>query len=345
MLRLPNHEPLVVAIRGDTVESVHYGSVAVADDAGRLLGYAGDTSAPTYTRSALKPLQALPFVLDGGPGRFGFDQRELALICASHSGEDRHLAGVATILSRIGCDAGDLRCGTHMPVCYAACGVPPPANLELTSLHHNCSGKHAGFLAYCRLHGLPTGDYLDPAHPLQRRIAALAAEFAGGAVRSGTDGCGAPNHAMPLPALARFYARLAADREGALGAALATIFEAMTGEPEMVSGRCRPDAALMEIAPGDWVAKGGAEGVQAMGIRSRRLGIAIKISDGSAAALRVATAAVLLELGLVEEDRLPPDWARTELRNNAGRPVGRMQAVFALKAGDGALAGSQPGAR
>ncbi|HWS11221.1 MAG TPA: asparaginase [Rhodocyclaceae bacterium] len=341
MLHMPSHEPLVVAIRGDTVESVHYGSVAVADDAGRLLGFAGDTSAPTYTRSALKPLQALPFVLDGGPGRFGFDRRELALICASHSGEDRHLASVAAILSRVGCTAGDLRCGTHMPVWYAACGVPPPANIELTSLHHNCSGKHAGFLAYCRLHDLPTEGYLDPAHPLQRRIAALAAEFAGGALRSGTDGCGAPNHAMPLPALARFYARLAADREGALGAALAAIFEAMTGEPEMVSGRCRPDAALMGIAPGDWVAKGGAEGVQAIGIRSRRLGIAIKISDGSAAALRVATAAVLLELGLVDEDRLPPDWAQIELRNNAGRPVGRMQAVFALKAGAGAAAGSQ----
>jgi L-asparaginase II len=150
---------------------------------------------------------------------------------------------------------------------------------------------------------------------------------------------------MPLPALARFYARLAADREGTLGAAFAAIFDAMTGEPEMVSGRCRTDAALMGIAPGDWVAKGGAEGVQAMGIRSRRLGIAIKISDGSAAALHVATAAVLLELGLVQENRLPPDWERIELRNNAGRPVGRMQAVFALKAGDGAFAGSQPGTR
>ncbi len=121
MLRLPNHEPLVVAIRGDTVESVHYGSVAVADDAGRLLGFAGDTSAPTYTRSALKPLQALPFVLDGGPGRFGFDRRELALICASHSGEARHLAGVAAILSRIGCGAEDLRCACRSAMPPAAC--------------------------------------------------------------------------------------------------------------------------------------------------------------------------------------------------------------------------------
>jgi L-asparaginase II len=334
MLLLPSHVPLVASVRGDTVESVHYGSVAVTDDTGRLLQFAGDACTPMYTRSALKPLQALPFVLDGGPRHFGFGPRDVALMCASHSGEERHLAAVAAILTRIGCSPDDLRCGTHMPVYYAACGVPPPAQIELTALHHNCSGKHAGFLAYCRMHGLPIDNYLDPAHPLQQRIAALAAQMAGAPTPRGTDGCGAPNYALPLPALARFYARLAAEREGAAGAAFAMLFEAMTGEPEMVSGLCRADAALMRIAPGDWVAKGGAEGVQAIGIRSRRLGIAIKISDGSATALRLAIAAVMLQLALVAQDRLPPDWARIELRNNAGVPVGRMQPVFRLRAAD-----------
>ncbi|EEF24168.1 conserved hypothetical protein [Ricinus communis] len=156
---------------GYAVENIHYGSIAVVDVAGRLLWSAGDPDFMTFTRSALKPFQALPFVLDDGPARFGLSRAELALLCASHSGEEKHLVGVTSILDKIGLDESHLACGCAAPLYYDAVGLPVPAERRWRTAHHNCSGKHSGFLAWCRLHGAPTEGYVDPAHPLQARSA------------------------------------------------------------------------------------------------------------------------------------------------------------------------------
>jgi L-asparaginase II len=333
---LPSHAPLVIALRGDAVENVYYGSVAVCNTKGELLLAAGDCGFPVFTRSTLKPFQALPFILDEGHIRLGFGPPDIALMCGSHSGEERHVAAVTAMLSRAGAAPAQLQCGCHLPLLYAACGLTPPTDFVPNALHHNCSGKHAGFLAYCRIHGLPFVTYLAPDHPLQRRIPSLLAAVAGcpeDALRRGTDGCGAPNYALPLRALATAYARLANERGGEFGTAFATVFDAMTGAPEMVSGLCRGDALLMQSAPGELVAKAGAEGMQALGMRGAGLGVALKISDGDPAALRAATATVLEQL-----DRLPPDpshalrrWTNVDLRNHAGKLTGRVQAVFRLR--------------
>ncbi|MBS1190950.1 MAG: asnA [Rhodocyclaceae bacterium] len=335
-LSLPGHEPLVVSTRGDGVESVYYGSIAVATAAGELLGGVGDTAFPVFTRSALKPFQALPFVAGGGPGRFGFSSRQVALLCASHSGEPRHVAAVADMLARIGCSAADLQCGSHVPLFYSATGAQLPPNLEPTPLQHNCSGKHTGFLAWCRQHGEPTGDYLDPGHPVQQAVRHTLADMVGcpeSAIPMGIDGCSAPNYALPLARLAQAYARLATPGQpGAEGAALATLFRAMTAHPEMISGEARNDLFLMQAGAGDWVAKGGAEGVQAIGVASRGLGIAIKIADGSPRAVQVAVAAAIAQLGLADfsrEDALGR-WQAGEIRNYAGRRTGRFMPVFRL---------------
>jgi L-asparaginase II len=327
---LPRHQPLVVASRSDAVENVYFGSVAVCDAAGNLLWSLGDCEFPVFARSALKPLQALPFALDGGPRHFDFARDEIALTCASHAGEERHLAGVTAMLRKAGIEASQLQCGAHIPLCYAAEGTVPPSGFAPTALHHNCSGKHAGFLAWCRLRGEPLKTYLAPDHPLQRRIRSLVAAITGcreSDMRSGTDGCSAPTHALALRGLARAYARLACEREGELGAAFGMLFDAMTGAPEMVSGRDRTDAALMQSRPGDWLAKGGAEAVQAIGIRSQGIGIAIKMSDGDAAALRVATAAVLQRLTLLDQAHPLHHWTRSELRNAAGTHTGSLAAL------------------
>ena len=162
--------PLVETTRGGHVENIHFGSVAVVDTAGKLLWYAGDPEFPTFTRSALKPFQALPFILSDGPSRFGLTRDELALLCASHSGEERHLAGVRSILGKIGLDESHLECGCATPLYYEAVGQPAPQDRPWTPLHHNCSGKHSGFLAWCVLHGAPTADYVNPDHPLQREV-------------------------------------------------------------------------------------------------------------------------------------------------------------------------------
>jgi L-asparaginase II len=198
------HAPLAVVSRGDATESVHYGSVAVVDAGGRLIFSAGNPEFMTTTRSALKPLQALPFVAGGGIEQFGFSVPQVALLCASHSGEPRHVEAVADMLERIGCVPEQLLCGVHPPLCYAAHDEPPPAGAKFSTLHHNCSGKHSGMLAYCRQCSLPIEDYVAFDHPLQQAIRGAVAYFTGVAERDMVgvvDGCSAPNYAVPLSRL------------------------------------------------------------------------------------------------------------------------------------------------
>ena len=144
----PPHVALARVTRGDATDSIHYGSVAVVDGGGRMLYAAGDPSFVTMTRSSLKPLQAVPLVAAGGVERFGFSREQVALMCASHSGEPRHVTGVADMLRRAGCQSDQLQCGVHPPLFYAARDELPPAGVAFTPLQHKCSGKHTGMLAY-----------------------------------------------------------------------------------------------------------------------------------------------------------------------------------------------------
>lgn len=324
---------------GLVVENLHAGSIAVVDLRGRLLHASGDPHTSTFTRSALKPFQALPFLLSDGPARFGLTRDELALLCASHSGEAMHLEGVTAILDKIGLDPGHLECGCATPLFYEFTGQPAPADAAWTALHHNCSGKHSGFLAWCRLHGAPTRGYVERSHPLQQAIRTTLADTVGMPAERmpvGLDGCSAPNYAMPLSALAHLYARLAQGAADArLGGAMGMLFDAMTARPDLVSGTARTDLAWMTAGGGDWVAKIGADAVQAIGIRSAGLGIAIKIADGNSRALHPAVYGVLDQLGLL--NRLPAEarallepYRQPVIRNARGAPAGDIRTVFTL---------------
>lgn len=329
------HAPLVEVTRGNDVECSHAGSVAVVDMQGTLLYQAGDPHFLSFTRSTIKPFQAAPFLRDGGPVRFGYGQREIALLCASHSGEPMHTDAVQGMLHKAGCDEHHLRCGCHIPMRYGA-NDRVPDSAHFNQLHNNCSGKHAGFLASCVQHGYALDSYLDPAHPLQQTVRASVAHFAGmpaADLKMGIDGCSAPNYAMPLSRLALAYARLA---QGApdteYGSALGDLYQAMTTYPELVSGTGRNDLAFMQTAAGDWVAKIGADGVQVIGVRSAGLGIAIKVADGNMRALYTAAVAVLQQLGLVaapENSPLAP-WLRPQLHNFMGLHTGEVRAVLQL---------------
>lgn len=331
--------PLVETTRGypatgSTVENVHYGSVAVVDVNGRLLWSAGDPGFITFTRSALKAFQALPFILSDGPATYGLTQSELALLCASHSGEEMHLRGVRSILAKIGLDESHLECGCGVPLYYDAVGQPAPQDGNWTPLHHNCSGKHSGFLAWCRLHGQRTEGYVAFGHPLQQAIRDTLATHADAAnLPAGVDGCSAPNYAMPLSKLAQLYARLG---QGAadplLGSAMGDLYDAMTRHPEMVSGHSRTDLAYMGAGDGDWVSKVGADAVQAIGIRSAGVGIAVKVADGAARALHTATVSALEQLGLLDARKraiLEP-YRQPHLKNVRDTVVGDIRPVFRL---------------
>lgn len=331
----PRYVPLAAAVRGGRDESIHYGAVAVVDRDGRLLYSAGDAHAVVFSRSALKPLQALPFVRDGGVERFGFSAAQVALLCASHSGEPRHVEQVADMLARAGSSSDELQCGAHVPGHYEVSGTTPPPP-PYSPLAHNCSGKHAGMLACCVLHEWSRGDYLDPAHPLQREIRAAVASFADvpdERLAMGIDGCSAPNYALPLAALAGAFARLAvADGDPQWQGAPRRLRDAMAAHPAMVSGAGRSDETLMLAGGGDWIAKIGAEGVQAVGVASRGLGIAIKIADGARRALGPTTVAVLDALGLLDASRRSAlaKLGRPPIRNYRGLATGEIRPLVDL---------------
>ncbi|MBU3737624.1 MAG: asparaginase [Rhodoferax sp.] len=332
-----NLVPLVELSRGGTLECLHFGAVAVVDATGRLLAQAGDPNWLTFSRSTLKALQALPFVQAGGPAHFGFSLPQVALMCASHNGEEAHVAQAQGMLEKAGLTHRALRCGCHVPGLYGQLDQAPPPGLQFDERHNNCSGKHAGFLAYCVQHGLSTDDYIEPGHALQQAVRDHVARATGtevSALRMGIDGCSAPNYALPLARLAQGYARLASgERDPEFGASFALLAQAMTTHPDMVSGTGRNDLAFMQAGRGDWVSKVGADGVQVLGSRSRGQALAIKVIDGNKPALFAATVEVLDQLGWLDDvQRLElAAWRARVLTNARGLRVGERRTVLRLQ--------------
>ena len=334
-----NHVPLIELTRGGTLECQHVGSVAAVNAQGKLLAHAGDPYFLTFSRSTLKALQALPFVEAGGPKQFKLGSEHIALLCASHNGEAAHVAKVDEMLDKAGLTYQALRCGCHVPGIFTLLDVAPPADLKFDERHNNCSGKHAGFLAYCVQHGHTLDDYIDPAHPLQQAIRRDVARATGtdeNDLKMGIDGCSAPNYAMPLAHLARGYARLASGaRDAEFGESFALLGEAMTAHPDMVSGTGRNDLAFMRAGRGDWVTKVGADGVQVVGSKSRGEALAIKVMDANKPALFAATVEALDQLGWLDDAQraeLKP-WRAQHIVNARELRVGQRLPAFTLQTG------------
>lgn len=323
---------LVEVLRGATVESRHRGAVAVVDaDGGVALGI-GDVERPVFPRSAVKAIQALPLVESGAADAYGFGRRELALACASHSGEPEHAALAAAMLERAGLDAGALECGAHWPSRQEAALDLARQGKRPTALHNNCSGKHAGFLCTCRHAGLGHRGYVAIGHEIQQGVRDAMEAVTGaahGVENCGTDGCSIPTYAVPLKSLARGFARLATGVGlGEIRARAAKrLIDACMAEPFLVAGTDRLDTRLMRAAGGRVMVKIGAEGVYCGAIPELGLGIALKCDDGAARAAEVMIAAVVAKL-LPSEDALSAmigDMARPVMANWNGTAVGALR--------------------
>jgi L-asparaginase II len=291
---------------------------------------------PVYLRSSAKPFQALGFVLSGAADRFGVTEEELAVVCASHGAEDYHLALVRSLLAKGGIDASALRCGTHPPACTRASVELARSGGTPFVLHNNCSGKHTGMVLTALHRGLPVESYLEFDHPIQvenRRNLALFAGMKEKDVRVCVDGCSAPNFAIPLERQAAAIGRLAvpdATIPPAPAAAARRIAKAMMAYPRAVAWTGEGDAALMGAAPGKFVSKLGAEGVQLAGVAGSGLGIALKVEDGGSRPRVPLTVALLRAAGAMtaeEEKRVGPP-ADLVLRNHRGIEVGSIEVVL-----------------
>ena len=329
--------PLIELTRNGISECFHAGALAVTDTEGRVIAQVGNPHWLCFTRSTLKALQALPLVQSGGAKQLNLTSKELALMCASHNGEDMHVEQVSSILKKGGNTYQQLRCGCHVPYRFSFNDKPLPEGFVVDERHHNCSGKHSGFLAYCSLHGVPKETYTELDHPLQQQIRKAVADVTGVASEDmgvGVDGCSAPNFAVPLSNLARSYARLAKPEvDEVYGASLKLLGDAMTAHPELVSGTGRSDADLMRVGRGDWVTKVGADGVQVIGSRSRGQALALKIADGNKVALFAATVEALDQLGWLDATQREElhVWRAQSLSNIKGLNVGERRSVFKLQ--------------
>jgi L-asparaginase II len=324
---------LVEVLRGSLVESRHRGAVAVADADGATVLAIGDVASPIFPRSAVKALQALPLVETGAADAYGFGDEELALACASHSGEPGHVAVVTRMLAKAGFDAAALRCGAHWPMAQSAVAALVRSG-EPTALHNNCSGKHAGFLCDACIMKVDSAGYWRPQHPVQRQVRAVLEDLTGAVLsddRRAIDGCSVPTWAIPLQNLAHAFAKFATGH--GLGSerarAAARLRAACAQKPWHVAGTGRFCTEIMQLFGARVFVKTGAEGVYCGALPEQSLGIALKCDDGAGRASQAVMAALVarfLPLSDAERSALTRLVCPT-LRNWNGMEIGKLKVV------------------
>ncbi len=330
-------EVLVQVTRGDLVECVHRGSVAVVDVHGRIVFHVGDPWLITYMRSACKPIQAMGLFLSGAAESFGLSDAEIAVTCGSHSGQMEHVEAVRDLLAKAQVPEQELNCGIHAP-------IDKPTRLALyqrggdpSEVHCNCSGKHAGMLAICAQMGWGRSGYRFLEHPLQQWLlkqVGVVSDMATEAIHTAPDGCGVTVHGMPISHMAFAFARLASGTglSEDYRQAAARVVSAMHAHPLLVAGTGRMCTRLNGLPGGRFVAKSGADGVYCIGAVEAGLGIAVKSAEGNGRIAGMVGLEVLNQLGLLTEadqDTLA-DSLRPENRNLVNDIVGQFTPVFSL---------------
>ncbi len=343
---------LVEVTRGDRVESVHRGSIVVVAPDGSLIASVGDPDQFAFTRSSAKPFQLAPFVASGHFDEYRLGTEALAIMAASHNGEDRHVRLVQEILRGAGLTSAVLRNQVHAPYDTETAHRLIRDGEKPNALRGNCSGKHAGMVLFAKASGWPIESYWHPDHPVQRLALETVSALSDVPIEdvvTAVDGCGVVCFGMPIRGLATAFARLAdpsAVADPPLRSALTRIRDAMMAHPELVAGeRRRIDTALMRAFPKRLVSKGGAEGVLAMGLPPGEpakgapfgpgpMGIVAKVEDGNAArrAGDVTSIEILRQLG-VAGDPLPAGldvYAAPPIVDPRGEPSGEVRPPVAL---------------
>ncbi|HKR61866.1 MAG TPA: asparaginase [Pyrinomonadaceae bacterium] len=344
--QIPVPESLVEVTRGAITESRHRGHIVAIEPDGRIAAFLGSPETVTFLRSSAKPHQAIPLIVSGAADRFGFNESEIALVCASHSGEPIHTEVAAGMLRKIGLGPEALKCGVHEPFSADVTRQLRERGEEPNVLQNNCSGKHAGMLALARFLGAPTETYDHAENPVQLAIADVVSQFSDIALENiavGVDGCGVPVFGVTMKAMALMYARLVSpppEFDAATRAACERIVSAMTAHPELIGGsKDRLDTEMMRAAEGSLVSKVGAEGVYTSGVRPcahwpKGLGLALKIEDGDDHRARPTVVIESLhQLGAISDQARDAvaKYAFFPIRNRRDELTGEVHAAFSLK--------------
>ncbi|AZK48924.1 asparaginase [Paenibacillus lentus] len=327
---------LVEEYRGDILECSHRGFICVVDEKGRIFKYAGAPYTQVFTRSAAKPLQAIPAIRAGIQEAYQLTDAEIAVMTASHRAEDVHMDVLKSLISKIGVEEEGLVCAPSLPLDRKSREALLRSGGDRRRLYHNCSGKHLGVLAYCKMMGFDLKSYHAPTHPVQQEIVDTIASLAEMAVEDigrGTDGCGFPVFALPLSALATAYLKLVCPdliKDTRTAEAVRQITRAMNARPELVGGSGRIDSVLME--DDNIIAKGGFKGVYCFSLKRERLGIAFKVSDGSEEEWGRIVLEILHQLNYANEELLLKlqEQFPSRILNDEGSSVGHMETVFTL---------------
>lgn len=296
---------LVHTKRGSLVENRHRGTYVVVDRTGSIISAAGHFKEMIYARSALKPINILSVLASGAADHFQVTDKEIALACASHSGEEEHVRQIAAWLERIGCSIRDLDCGIHAPMGAAARRLLREKGEKPCPLHNACSGNHVGFLTLTRYLNFPVEGYTHIDHPTQKLVMKTAAQMVGIKVDEtpkGIDGCKLPMMALPLINLANAMVQLVAPQnlDLPLREACERIIVAMRENPFNMGGTGRFCSEIIEKTSGQIIVKMGADGVFSGVIPKKKWGIALKIDDGNLQAAEMAMIHLLRRLNLLD---------------------------------------------
>ena len=314
--------------RGDFTESIHVAFAVIVDSEGQIVFSTGDPHYLTCIRSSLKPFQAAASVKAGAVDAACFDEKELALMCASHKGEDIHADTASSMINKLDLNIDDFECGSHYPSDIINRHKMIRENEVATALHNNCSGKHAGMLALAKHLGAETKGYINEEHPVQRIILEYVAELSGESdIPTETDGCSAPTPFMTLKKIAEIFQSLASCKRPELK----KVYDAMVAYPELVGGTNHFDSMFISALDGRGITKVGGESVRGISLNTEKygpIGVSIKILDGSFRAMPLAVMKLLEHLEFLSEDEKNKlnKFKTKKLTNHNGIQIGHIEA-------------------
>ena len=314
-------------MRGNFIESMHVAYAVVVDGEGKIVQNWGDPNYLTCIRSSLKPFQASASIVAGATEAAGFTTKELALMCASHNGEDIHVNTAQSMLKKLGYDISYYECGSHAPYDNKSKHDLIKQSQKPTALHNNCSGKHAGMLCLAKhLNADPSG-YTQVDHPVQQAIIKQIKKYSElDDFPLAVDGCSAPVPFMPLYNIALMYQKLASGEHGDMN----VLYEAMISHPMLVAGTNRFDTDFISAMAGRAVTKVGGEAVRGLGIRNDNgevFGIALKVLDGNQRCSPPAMMAILKEMDLLSTHEFNElkKYTKITLKNHQNKDVGSIK--------------------